>query len=305
VQHDDIVIKRLIGLGDQHDEIRAVVLTSTRAAGGCDLLSDYDVVLYTRDLARFLERDDWFESFGRVLVMFRDDSGEGGWHARLVLYEDGTRVDFSVQHVDLLKQACQASPLPEDLDVGYHVLLDKDGLAASLPSPTFKAHIPSVPTAKEYATAANEFWWNAIYVAKHLWRDEPMGAHFMLDYGLRHDRLRVMLEWAIEIERGWSWRPGIYGKGIEKELDAESRRELADSYAGADPADVWRALFCTAALFRKTAIKVAAALGYEYPHDLDRRVRAYLRTIERLDRRTVSREALAGLLSEAYGGGAG
>ncbi len=109
-----------------------------------------------------------------------------------------------------------------------------------------------------------------------------------------------MLEWSVEIERDWAWKPGAYGKGIEKVLDAETRDELAGTYAGMDAAEIWKALFRTSGLFRRMAIKVAASLGYEYPHDLDRRVIIYLQAVEKLDRGTTCAGELARLLGEAY-----
>jgi aminoglycoside 6-adenylyltransferase len=36
-------------------------------------------------------------------------------------------------------------------------------------------------------------------------------------------------------------------------------------------------------LFRQVAIEVGAHLGYEYPHDLDRRVSAYVEQIKRME----------------------
>jgi len=46
---------------------------------------------------------------------------------------------------------------------------------------------------------------------------------------------------------------------------------------------------------------VAACLGYQYPHDLDRRATAYHRTISTLDRGTTDRAELTRLLKESRG----
>jgi aminoglycoside 6-adenylyltransferase len=52
---------------------------------------------------------------------------------------------------------------------------------------------------------------------------------------------------------------------------------------GAGLQENWVALFRTIALFRKVALEVADHLGYEYPHDLDRRMMAYLEKVKHLD----------------------
>ena len=107
-----------------------------------------------------------------------------------------------------------------------------------------------------------------------------------------------MLEWSVEIERNWSWKTGIRGKGLDEVLDAETHRELVAACGGGRIKELWEALFATISLFRKTAVRVAENLGYEYPHDLDARVTAYHRTISKLDPGLTCREELARLLKE-------
>ncbi|NIM04586.1 MAG: hypothetical protein GTO55_01540 [Armatimonadetes bacterium] len=305
----DIVIEKLIALGEKHDEIRAIILTSTRADDNAptDILSDYDAELYVTDVAPFAESDDWFQAFGPVLVVFRGDENEPFTKdsnglpccTRLVIYEDGIRIDFQVAQVEALKEECRAPSLPTHFDVGYEVLLDKDNLTASLKPPTFKAHIPPVPTKEEYEALANNFWWDSTYVPKYLWRDDLPPAVYMLNC-LREPMLRRMLEWSIETERNWAWKPGIHGRGLKEVLDAETYAEFMSTYPAGNSDSVWQALYRTTALFRKTATKVAAALKYEYPHNLDARVTTYLQTIQKLDPQITDREELAELLREAY-----
>jgi aminoglycoside 6-adenylyltransferase len=53
-------------------------------------------------------------------------------------------------------------------------------------------------------------------------------------------------------------------------------------FAGAGLAENWAALTNTMALFRRVAIEVATRLGYEYPHEMDRRVSDYVEQIKRM-----------------------
>jgi len=177
--------------------------------------------------------------------------------------------------------------------------VDKDGEAASLKRPTYQAHIPARPTESHYTTLVNNFWWNSTYVAKHLWRDDLLPARWMLE-GLKQSLLLKMLEWSIEIDRDWSWRPGLLGKGLKKVLDPETYDELAATYAGGEIGNLWEAFFRTTALFRKTALKVAAGLGYTYLDDPDKRVTVYLEMVQQLPH-TASRDDLANLLRGRYG----
>jgi aminoglycoside 6-adenylyltransferase len=307
---EDAVIEKLIRLGEQYDEIRAIILTSTRAApdAATDVFSDYDPAIYTTDLAPFARSDAWFTEFGPVLVVLRRDwwmpdgqtwDGDPETFTRLVMYEDGTKIDFGIAPVEALRKECQATMLSPGFDVGYRVLIDKDGDTASLKRPTYKAHIPARPTELHYATLVNNFWWDSTYVAKHLWRDDLLPARCMLDHALKQDALLKVLEWSVEVEKGWTWRPGRLGKGLKKVLDAETYDELVNTYVGGNIGELWDALFRTTALFRRTATNLGSALGYEYLHDLDRRVTIYLRTVRQLPD-TATGDDLANLLRSRY-----
>lgn len=302
--NDDTVTRRLTRLAEECDLVRAMVLTGSRAnpASPRDVLSDYDVILYTLDVAPFVESETWFRELGAVLVSIQPGFEElGRWVCtRLVLYEDGTKIDFTVRSMDDLRTLCSTGTPPDDH--GYVVLLDKDGLTAALGAPTQREYVPAVPTASDYAELVNSFWWESTYVSKSLWRDDLMAAKLMLDHHLKQSLLRPMLEWSIEIDRGWQWKPGAYGRGLAGELDADTGRELAATYAGGDIGDLWESLFRTTALFRTVAIRVAERLGYGYLYELDRKVTIYHQAVRSLDRQTASAADLAGLLREGYGG---
>ena len=58
---------------------------------------------------------------------------------RLVPYEDGTKIDYIVWPVTLLQKVLSEPNLPDLLDHGYEVLVDKDNLACELKPPTYNA----------------------------------------------------------------------------------------------------------------------------------------------------------------------
>jgi len=70
----DPAIDRLIAWAAERDEIRAMLLTSTRAVpvATVDALSDYDVILIVRDIGPFVVTHDWLTDFGDVLVAYWD-----------------------------------------------------------------------------------------------------------------------------------------------------------------------------------------------------------------------------------------
>ena len=127
------MLKRLIRWAEKQEPIRAMLLYSSRAnpQAPIDVFSDYDILLGVRDVHRFYEDDGWLEDFGKVLVVFRNPIGqEQGFECFgfITHYQEGIKVDYSFYPVEYLTWAVQQPRLPDDLDNGYIVLLDKDQL---------------------------------------------------------------------------------------------------------------------------------------------------------------------------------
>jgi aminoglycoside 6-adenylyltransferase len=278
-------------------EVRAVLLTSTRAVPGAhvDALSDHDVILIVQDIRPFVEDRTWINDFGEVLVVYWDpvypDPDFGIEKiANVTQYASGLKIDFTLWPVSLFEKIVAAPALPAELDAGYRVLLDKDGLTTSLLSPTGKAYIPKPPTLETYLTQINDFFSDPPYVAKCLWRGELLPAKWCLDYDMKHVYLRQFLEWRAAIDHDWSVPTGSLGKGLKRLLPPDIWAELEQCYAGARPEDNWEALANTMALFRRVAIEVGTHLGYTYPYELDRRVSEYVERLKQLEPPTDSPE---------------
>jgi aminoglycoside 6-adenylyltransferase len=284
------VLARLVGWTEADPSVRAVVLTSSRTApdGRADLLSDYDVILVVRDPAAFLADDAWQSRQGPPAARWGDEAELLGLGTsfRGVVYEDGLKIDYTIWPAELVRRVAEQTELPEGLDVGYRVLLDKDGGTAEWLQPTYRAHIPGRPTQAEYQAVVEEFWWSSTYVAKSLWRGEAVFTKFLLEQDMKLGALRRMLEWRIEADHDWSIRPGAYGRGLERLLPADLWSELAATYVGIGVEENWEALLATAALFRRVAVEVGAELGYAYPQHVDDAVAAHLNAVRRLPRRS-------------------
>jgi aminoglycoside 6-adenylyltransferase len=268
--------------------VRAMLLTSTRAIpnGMTDQLSDYDIILALIDVLPFHADRSWLGSFGPVLAVYHDPMVSYlGFpkSAYVTQYENGLKIDFTLWQVEILQKIVAEQQLPEELDAGYLVLLDKDRQTEGLKPPTYHAYIPKPPTRVTYLEAVEVFFLEAAYVAKFLWRDDLMAAKYILDYSMKQDHLRPMLEWHMEIEHQWSVKPGPYGRGMKKWLRADLWKDLGETYTGINLEANWTALFRSIDLFRKAAIEVGDHLGYRYPHDLDRRAGAYLQRVKGLD----------------------
>lgn len=272
---------KLAAWGAAQETVRAMILTSTRAIPDApvDEFSDYDVVLIVTDILPYWESRAWMEdAFGRILAMYRDPilhDGEFDVSGNVTQFEDGLRIDFTLWPVGLMRRIA-AEGLPDELDAGYKVLLDKDHLTDGLKPPTYKAYIPTPPTAQAYLENIENCFLCATVVAKLLRRDDVVAAKFLLDGEIKHENLRPMLEWHAEIAHGWSVKPGPYGRGLKKWLRPDLWEALAATYAGAGIDENWDALYASLALLRRAGMEVGEKLGYAYPHEMERRVMAYL-----------------------------
>ena len=241
-----------------------VTSTRARADGPPDELSDYDVILTLEDIGRF----DAAAAYGTPAARWRDEHDVYGTKTLFlgVVYDDGVKIDWTLWPAEVARLVAERG-LNDALDVGYSVLLDKDGATARWAQPTYRAHIPPRPTMDEYVALVEEFWWSATYVAKARARGEQFFLRFVLDVDMTHGVLRRMLEWLIETRRDWSWKPGAYGRGIERELPPGVARELAAAQGSFEQ---------TVELFRRVAREVGDALGYAYPQYADDVVSAYI-----------------------------
>jgi aminoglycoside 6-adenylyltransferase len=172
-----------------------------------------------------------------------------------------------------------ATELPDDLDVGYRVLLDKDDAAVGWAAPTFSAHVPAKPSSAVYEALVEEFWWVTTYVAKALRRGELVFARGALDCDAKANALRRMLEWRIELDQDWGLRPSAYGRGLDRPVPSDVWAELSETYGGVDAEVTWEALFRTGALFRRVAAEVGDALGYAYPQRVDQAMTSQLEAV--------------------------
>jgi aminoglycoside 6-adenylyltransferase len=283
------MIDPLIQWAEQQPLVRAMLLTSTRAVPGAptDLFSDYDVVLVLRDIRPFYADRAWLEAFGRVLALYRDplipDRGLER-SGNVTQYEDGLKIDFSLWPVELLEKIAAEPHLPAELDAGYRILLDKDGLTKGLKPPGYKAYIPTPPAEADFLDLIEVFLLEATYVAKLLWRDDIMAAKHGLDQYMKQEHLLPMLEWHVETEHQWSLKPGPYGRGLKRWLRPDLWAWLELTYAGAGLEANWAALFETIGLMHRVAEEVAERLGYRYPEELERRVMVYVQNVKNLER---------------------
>ena len=266
------ILRQFLAWAEASEPVRAAVLTSSRVHPDAriDFLSDYDIELYVSEMGPFLKDDGWLEPFGPILVRWPvkpQSTGDEEWITRLVLFEDAVRIDFQItakREID-----------PGAYQNGYRVLLDKDGLTTILSPPTHDEYVIRAPSRETFETRTREFWWDATYVPKYLYRDELPFAKYMLDHVLRHHFLHPMVEWTIGLGSGWTANAGVCGRAFKRHLDPETWNDFASTYSGAGLQANLDAFGRMLRLYGKLGRRLAKTLGYAYPDALDASVTDY------------------------------
>lgn len=281
----DSVENELIAWGESQADVRALILTSTRAQpdANIDQFSDYDVIVMTENVSDRYHHRDWLSSFGEVVIDWWDPletlPGTELLTTGNIVYYPGTRkIDFSLWPVEM--SARITKELPAELDAGYRVLLDKDSLTDRWSAPTYLAYPTTLPDAETYLDMINSFFIGVPYVATALARGEMLPAKWVLDYDMRYEYLLPMLEWYAAARKGEPVRVGNHGKGLQKLLPASIWARLEQTYAGMNIAENRAALNAMVRLFRDIAIEVGAAIGARYDEELHDRVMNHVQNLE-------------------------
>lgn len=272
ILNQEEVLKKLKDWAESMESVQALVLTSSRAtssAAPVDQFSDYDVAVYVNSMTDF-KNDNWLNRFGEVLVRWPQKpqtTFDKNWLTRLVMFENRIRIDFQI--------TTNTGIPPSDFDLGYQVLVDKVGFTKDFPDSTRTQHLVGKPTKEEFLTLINDFFWDATYVAKYLWRNDLFYAKFMFDSSLRFDYFEKMVEWYLASQNDWKLTTNVHGRYFTKYLDQQTWEQIKQTFAGADIEENWQAFFKMVQIFTNLAKQISQQLEYEYPLEQEKKMVEY------------------------------
>lgn len=267
----------ILRIAENDIRIRAVLLVGSRANSDCpkDAYQDYDITYFVQDAAAFYNNMEWIEErFGKPAVMQLPELNThpllpptNGSFSYLMLFEDGNRIDLSIEDNAYIDDGEPAI-----------ILLDKDGLLPEIKVDDFYYTIKR-PNENIYHDTCNEFWWCLNNVAKGIVRDELPYVMEMFNHYVR-DMLNQMVEWHIGIHHDFRVSAGKMGKYFKRYLSSERYEQYANTYCGSHYESIWEAVFTACELFRELAIEVAQHFKYTYNQEEDRNMIRYIRTIK-------------------------
>lgn len=268
------LIQKFIRWAEGEPAIRAAVVVGSQARCDhpADEWSDLDVIVFSQDAKGMIADSAWLDQLGKVVLMFVEINPSGD-EERRVLFENGLDVDFNAMQVEKVAAMLNGEISPslgrELLNAfgrGMRVLVDKDGLLAHLSQllAGLQAPPPELPTEKAFLNLVNDFWYHAIWTARHLRRGELWWAKGCCDGYLKWLLFQV-LEWQARLGQGMDHDTWFRGRFLEQWADRRALQELPEIYAHYDVEDVWRSLQATMKLFQWLSIEIAGWQGFAYP----------------------------------------
>ncbi|MFP3833487.1 AadS family aminoglycoside 6-adenylyltransferase [Chryseobacterium sp. SIMBA_028] len=278
-------LEQIIQWAEENQDIRTVLLTSSlvNPYAPVDNFSDLDVELVFENRNAYEVNHEWIRLFGEPISMIEEnDTVFDGKHAmKMVLYKDHVKVDFKLYQVSDFCEEVKEETLPEDWDLGYKVLVDKDNLTIDLKSPTYQSVMIHKPTEQDFKQLLNDFWWDTTYVAKCLKRGDIFYAKFMSENILRSDYLVPLIEWYIASFHGWNnITTNKHGRLFKKYLSADLWDRVESTFSGSDINENWTALFACADLVHELGADLAEKLNFTYPAQLEKDIRNYLTEVQ-------------------------
>ena len=274
----------ILGTAREDDRIRAVVMNGSRVNPNVapDAFQDFDIIYVVTDVESFLAEDGWIDRFGPLLILQTPDTmldankAPHPWtrFTYLAQFLDGNRIDLTLMQTERAETEVYDDSL-------RRLLLDKDGRFGSFFEPNDSVYHIRRPEEKAFQDCCNEFFWVSVYVAKGLWRGQPVYARNLLESAVRK-QLMKMLDWHVGRQGDYAVTTGAYGKYLPDHLDDDMNALLQRTWKTQDSAHMWGALFAMIRLFRRAARPLAEAEGFTYPDAYDRQVPAFLRHIRNM-----------------------
>ncbi|MBI2051176.1 aminoglycoside 6-adenylyltransferase [Candidatus Roizmanbacteria bacterium] len=282
----DEILKKVVSWAESQESIRSLILTSSRAgASKTDEFSDYDVMVLTDNAEPYLISDEWLKTIDNVWVYQKEQfmHDESVIPTRLTIFQGGTKVDFSFWKTEILKNFIKNGfSETDDLNRGYQVLLDKDGLTKDLPKPSIKFFQIPKPDKDEFLTTVHDFWFEFLGVAKYLKRGDLFFAK-KINNGIVKDLFLRMIIWNVQAKNNWAKETPLHTDGKKLQLWAgnEMFEQLGKTYSGFNLEDSWKSLFASIDFFRKLSTETCQLLGYKYPEEVDKNISGYIEAMYR------------------------
>jgi aminoglycoside 6-adenylyltransferase len=274
------MLEKILEWGKKEEAVKALILLGSRASRQTvDHFSDYDLSVFCDINESYTGSESWLMQFGNVWVCVKEKVFCKGkiFPSRLVIFEGGIKVDFSFLSLDVLDEIAQSSALPDDYNLGYKILLDKDDRAARMLPPQFEVKAIK-PSEQEFHEVVKEFWFEIYHIGVYLKRGDLWSAKFRS--WAAHSFLLKMIEWHAQAKNDWCCSTPPIGKKMFSWVNKDLWKDLHGIFAHFDAEDGWKALFNTMELFRRITAETARELRFINMEELSKDMMGFITTLE-------------------------
>ena len=274
------ILEKIVSWANEKNQVRALILSGSLAGiGKKDDLSDYDIALYGSDFD-FIKDDRWLTGIQPYWICIHEHFEFWGYEipSRLTIFDSISKVDFSFHPLELLRQLANAEKLPDCYQIGYEIILDKDGALTKMRKPSMKGFIANKPGQEEFRKNTDEFWFEVYHVAKYLYREDLWTAKSR-DWDLKR-QLRQMLEWNESSKRNWDFSPKDNGKEMKDWVDKYIWDRLGNCFGRFDSEESWDALDSTIKIYREITMETANYLEYDYDEQSDNKISQFIEDLK-------------------------
>lgn len=278
------MIHLILHTAQNDSRILAVYMNGSRANPNAtkDIFQDYDIVFVVSETRPFIQDHNWIHRFGTLLLLEEPDYldtllGESldfqRRYAWLMQFADGTRLDLTIQTLDVMKEEYGSDSLTVPL-------WERANYLPPIPTSSDRSYWIQPPTAELFFARCNDFYWVLPYVAKGLWRNELLYALDCFQY-LR-PKLLIMLNWHVGLHHGWEVSTGKSGKYLPLYLSKDFMQRVYDTYPSGNADSIWQALYTMEALYHEIALEVAQAFHFEFDGLQQHNSVAFVKHIQKL-----------------------
>jgi aminoglycoside 6-adenylyltransferase len=269
------LLTRITRWAESNANVIALVMTGSHVREGAapDKYSDLDLEIIAEQPELLSGDNTWIEGLGAVWVKQFFNEGQP-YPTRLVLYEGGTKVDFTLAGRDRIVDMQKGlDPLYKR---GYRVLIDKKEITIGLPPSTGEFPIKEPPSQREFDEVVNEFWFEAAHIPRYLVRDELWVVKFR-DWTMKENLLK-MIEWHAIAHRSDPVDVWYIGSHMKEWVDPAIWQELNEVFSHFDKQDSWRGLMKTTDLFGRLARETANQTGLDYASKVEAALSGYIKS---------------------------
>ena len=275
------MLQKIIQWAEKEEAVKTLILLGSRASRQpVNDLSDYDIAVFCDTFESYIKTEAWLSALGNVWVCVKEKIFYKNkvFPSRLVIFEGGIKVDFSFLTIDILDEIARSNPLPDDYNIGYKVLLDKENATADMLQPQFEIKATK-PSEQEFLDVIKEFWFEVYHIAVYLKREDLWSVKFRS--WAAHTFLLRMIEWHAQAENNWSCSTPPLGKHMSSWVTKGLWKDLHGIFSHFDADDSWKALFNTMELFRRITADTAQGLGFSSKEDVSGNMISLIATLKK------------------------